>query len=132
MLYKLSQGTFEADEDRVVRIKFYQFYGFGQYPKAVVFDKVDIVGSTIHPFYRYVVGYLWKFESCNSAFFANMSSGKKNGKKMADCCRDTFILLRYSGSQSACVAPIFRAEFTTSSTGYLILTLIETTVTVTV
>lgn len=46
------QGTFEADEDRVVRIKFYQFYGFGQFPKAVVFDKVDIVGNTIHPFYR--------------------------------------------------------------------------------
>lgn len=36
----------------MVRIKLYQFYGFGQYPKAVVFDKVDIVGSTIHPFYR--------------------------------------------------------------------------------
>lgn len=47
-----AQGTFEADEDRVVRIKLYQFYGFGQYPRAVVFDKVDIVGSTIHPFYR--------------------------------------------------------------------------------
>ena len=46
------QGTFEADEDRVVRIKYYQFYGFGQFPKAVVFDKIDIVGSTIHPFYR--------------------------------------------------------------------------------
>lgn len=46
------QGTFEADEDRVVRIKYYQFYGFGQFPKAVVFDKIDIVGNTIHPFYR--------------------------------------------------------------------------------
>lgn len=37
----------------MVRIKYYQFYGFGQFPKAVVFDKIDIVGSTIHPFYRY-------------------------------------------------------------------------------
>lgn len=51
-LFFFVQGTFEADEDRVVRIKFYQFYGFGQFPKAVVFDKVDIVGNTIHPFYR--------------------------------------------------------------------------------
>ncbi|CAM9516057.1 unnamed protein product [Ascophyllum nodosum] len=54
LLFPTDQGTFEADEDRVVRIKFYQFYGFGQYPKAVVFDKVDIVGNTIHPFYRYL------------------------------------------------------------------------------
>lgn len=50
------QGTFEADEDRVVRIKLYQFYGFGQFPKAVVFDKIDIVGNTIHPFYRCASG----------------------------------------------------------------------------
>ncbi|CAM9916528.1 unnamed protein product [Ectocarpus sp. 12 AP-2014] len=54
LLFPTDQGTFEADEDRVVRIKFYQFYGFGQYPKAVVFDKIDIVGNTIHPFYRYL------------------------------------------------------------------------------
>ncbi|CAN0151887.1 unnamed protein product [Scytosiphon promiscuus] len=54
LLFPTDQGTFEADEDRVVRIKFYQFYGFGQFPKAVVFDKIDIVGSTIHPFYRYL------------------------------------------------------------------------------
>ena len=38
----------------MVRIKLYQFYGFGQFPKAVVFDKIDIVGNTIHPFYRYL------------------------------------------------------------------------------
>ncbi|CBJ48820.1 Glutathione peroxidase [Ectocarpus siliculosus] len=54
LLFPTDQGTFEADEDRVIRIKFYQFYGFGQYPKAVVFDKIDIVGNTIHPFYRYL------------------------------------------------------------------------------
>eukprot|EP00904_Undaria_pinnatifida_P002745 jgi/Undpi1/12471/HiC_scaffold_5.g02142.m1 len=54
LLFPTDQGTFEADEDRVVRIKYYQFYGFGQFPKAVVFDKIDIVGSTIHPFYRYL------------------------------------------------------------------------------
>eukprot|EP00752_Nemacystus_decipiens_P009946 g8869.t1 len=54
LLFPTDQGTFEADEDRVVRIKLYQFYGFGQFPKAVVFDKIDIVGNTIHPFYRYL------------------------------------------------------------------------------
>lgn len=54
LLFPTDQGYFEADEDRVVRIKYYQYYGFGQYPRAVVFDKVDIVGSTIHPFYRYL------------------------------------------------------------------------------
>ncbi|KAG5185326.1 thioredoxin-like protein [Tribonema minus] len=48
------QGYFEADEDRVVKIKFYQFYGFGQYPVAVVTDKVDIVGNTAHPLYKYL------------------------------------------------------------------------------
>ncbi|CAM9145126.1 unnamed protein product [Discosporangium mesarthrocarpum] len=54
LLFPTDQGYFEPDEDRVVRVKFYQFYGFGQYPRAVVFDKVDIVGNTIHPFYRYL------------------------------------------------------------------------------
>jgi hypothetical protein len=27
----------------VIRIKFYSQYGYGQYPNAVVFDKIDIV-----------------------------------------------------------------------------------------
>lgn len=38
-----TQGTFETDEDRIIRIKYYSQYGYGQYPNAVTFDKMDIV-----------------------------------------------------------------------------------------
>jgi glutathione peroxidase-family protein len=48
------QGYFEPDEDRVVKIKFFQFHGFGQYPVATVVDKTDIVGNTAHPLYKYL------------------------------------------------------------------------------
>lgn len=68
----------------MVRIKFYQFYGFGQYPRAVVFDKVDIVGSTIHPFYRWATTEV----SSSSLVFTNMSPENKNKTICA-------IILRY-------------------------------------
>lgn len=42
-----TQGTFETDTDRVIRIKYYQQYGFGQYPNALVFDKIDIVRGRV-------------------------------------------------------------------------------------
>jgi glutathione peroxidase-family protein len=54
LIVPTDQGYFEADEDRVVKIKFYQFHGFGQYPVAAVLDKTDIVGNTAHPLYKYM------------------------------------------------------------------------------
>ncbi|CAM9317434.1 unnamed protein product, partial [Phaeothamnion confervicola] len=54
ILVPTDQGYFEADEDRVVKIKLYQFYGFGQFPTSVVLDKVDIVGNTAHPLFKFL------------------------------------------------------------------------------
>ncbi|KAJ1454456.1 thioredoxin-like protein [Pelagophyceae sp. CCMP2097] len=50
--FPTDQGYFEPDVAEMVRAKAYQSYGFGQYPTAVVFDKIDIVGKTTHPLYR--------------------------------------------------------------------------------
>jgi len=54
LAFPSDQGYFEPDESEIIRIKNYQVYGFGQYPIAVLFDKIDIVGNTIHPFYQYL------------------------------------------------------------------------------
>ena len=80
-LFTTEQGTFETDEDRVIRIKYYQQYGYGtyhppthstidsstsfqpprsplpthpigQYPNSLVFDKIDIVGKRADPFFK--------------------------------------------------------------------------------
>ncbi|GAB5033669.1 glutathione peroxidase [Nannochloropsis oceanica] len=53
-IFTTEQGTFETDEDRVIRIKYYQQYGFGQYPNALIFDKIDVVGKRADPFYKYL------------------------------------------------------------------------------
>lgn len=36
----ISLGWFEPDDDETVRAKSKEYYGFGDYPKSVVFDKV--------------------------------------------------------------------------------------------
>lgn len=38
----------------MIRIKIYQQYAFGQYPNAVVFDKINVVGANAHPLYKYL------------------------------------------------------------------------------
>lgn len=48
------QGYYEPDESFMVRTKTYSAFGFGQFPQGVVVDKMDIVGTNIHPFYRYI------------------------------------------------------------------------------
>lgn len=48
------QGTFETDDDEIIRIKFKQEYGYGQYPDAVVFDKINVVGKGADPLYKYL------------------------------------------------------------------------------
>ena len=51
------QGYYEPDVSELVRAKAYQQFGFGTYPTAVVFDKIDVVGSTRHPLYSYLATY---------------------------------------------------------------------------
>ena len=41
----------------LVRAKAYQQFGFGTYPTAVVFDKIDVVGGTRHPLYSYLASF---------------------------------------------------------------------------
>ena len=48
------QGYYEPDVSELVRAKAYQQFGFGTYPTAVVFDKIDVVGGTRHPLYSYL------------------------------------------------------------------------------
>jgi glutathione peroxidase len=45
------QGYFEPDDDETCRAKSKEYYGFGNYPTAVVFDKVDVLGPSAAPLY---------------------------------------------------------------------------------
>lgn len=49
--FPTEQGWFEPDDDETVRAKSKEYYGFGNYPTSVVFDKVDILGPSAHPLY---------------------------------------------------------------------------------
>jgi glutathione peroxidase-family protein len=49
--FPTEQGWFEPDDDETVRAKSKEYYGFGDYPNAVVFDKVDILGPAANPLY---------------------------------------------------------------------------------
>mmetsp|Transcript_27730 Transcript_27730/g.46619 ORF Transcript_27730/g.46619 Transcript_27730/m.46619 type:complete len:331 (+) Transcript_27730:87-1079(+) len=49
--FPTEQGWFEADDDKTIRAKSKEYYGFGDYPNSVVFDKVDILGPSANPFY---------------------------------------------------------------------------------
>ena len=51
------QGYYEPDVSELVRAKAYQQFGFGTYPTAVVFDKIDVVGGTRHPLYAYLASF---------------------------------------------------------------------------
>jgi len=45
------QGWFEPDDDETCRAKAKEYYGFGDYPRAAVFDKVDLLGPSANPLY---------------------------------------------------------------------------------
>ena len=47
-----AQGYFEPDVAELIRARAFQQYSFGQFPAAVVFDKIDILGKTAHPLYK--------------------------------------------------------------------------------
>lgn len=49
--FPTEQGWFEPDDDETVRAKSKEYYGFGDYPNAVVFDKSDILGPAANPLY---------------------------------------------------------------------------------
>ncbi|KAJ8613943.1 hypothetical protein CTAYLR_008781 [Chrysophaeum taylorii] len=55
--FPTDQGYFEPDVAELIRAKAYQQFGFGQYPAAVVFDKVDVLGKTAHPLFQYLQTY---------------------------------------------------------------------------
>ena len=54
----LLQGWFEPDDDETCRAKAKEFWGFGEFPKAVVFDKIDLLGPSAHPLYAEITKYL--------------------------------------------------------------------------
>ena len=49
--FPTEQGWFEPDDDETCRAKAKEYYGFGDYPGAAVFDKVDLLGPSANPFY---------------------------------------------------------------------------------
>ena len=54
LAFPSDQGYFEPDIADMIRAKYFQQYSFGQFPAAVVFDKVDVIGKTAHPLWRYL------------------------------------------------------------------------------
>eukprot|EP01031_Cornospumella_fuschlensis_P037135 gene37135-45077_t len=53
LLFPTEQGWFEPDDDETVRLKLKEYFGFGDLPRAVVFDKVDLLGQSAHPSFTY-------------------------------------------------------------------------------
>ena len=58
LVFPTEQGYYEPDDDETCRAKAKQYYGFGDYPRAVVFDKVDILGPSANPFFNYLTSNL--------------------------------------------------------------------------
>ena len=58
LIFPTEQGYFEPDDDETCRAKAKEYYGFGDFPKAVVFDKVDVLGPSASPLYTYLTNEL--------------------------------------------------------------------------
>lgn len=50
------QGYFEPDTSALIRLKLASEYGYGINPATVVTDKMNLLGTGAHPFWRYVEG----------------------------------------------------------------------------
>lgn len=50
------QGYFEADTSQLIRLKLASEYGYGINPATSATDKMNILGSGCHPFWRYIEG----------------------------------------------------------------------------
>jgi glutathione peroxidase-family protein len=48
------QGYYEPDTSQLLRLKLASEYGYGINPSTVVIDKVNILGSAAHPFWRWL------------------------------------------------------------------------------
>lgn len=48
------QGYYEPDTSQLVRLKLASEYGYGINPATVITDKVNLLGSGAHPFWRYI------------------------------------------------------------------------------
>lgn len=51
LIFPTDQGWFEPDDDETCRLKAKEYYQFGDFPHAVVLDKVDLLGPSAHPLY---------------------------------------------------------------------------------
>ena len=58
LVFPSEQGYYEPDDDETCRTKAKQYYGFGDYPNAVVFDKVDVLGPSANPLFTYLTSKL--------------------------------------------------------------------------
>lgn len=58
LAFPTDQGWYEPEVSEIVRLRALQTYGFGSFPSAVVLDKVDILGATAHPLYKYMMTHL--------------------------------------------------------------------------
>mmetsp|Transcript_19144 Transcript_19144/g.28675 ORF Transcript_19144/g.28675 Transcript_19144/m.28675 type:complete len:295 (+) Transcript_19144:144-1028(+) len=50
------QGYFEPDTSALIRLKLASEYGYGINPVTILTDKVNLLGTGAHPFWRYVEG----------------------------------------------------------------------------
>lgn len=50
------QGYFEPDTSALIRLKLASEYGYGINPVTIITDKVNLLGTGAHPFWRYIEG----------------------------------------------------------------------------
>ena len=50
------QGYYEPDTSALIRLKLASEYGYGINPATVITDKVNILGTGAHPFWRWLEG----------------------------------------------------------------------------
>jgi len=50
------QGYFEPDTSELIRLKLASEYGYGLNPACILTDKVNLLGSGAHPFWRWIEG----------------------------------------------------------------------------
>jgi len=50
------QGYFEADTSELIRLKLDSEYGYGLNPAAILTDKVNLLGTSTHPMWRWMEG----------------------------------------------------------------------------
>ena len=50
------QGYFEPDTSALIRLKLASEYGYGVNPGTIVTDKMNLLGTGAHPFWRYLEG----------------------------------------------------------------------------